>query len=95
MTEEARLEEVVGTRLFPYIIISTYNIMYDIPDILMPFNVPYSLLSSLSMILCTLAVTLWACWAELREVQHYAAGLEYTVRHLPAMTVMNNYENKT
>ena len=33
--------------------------------------------------------------AELREVQHYAAGLEYTVRHLPAMTVMNNYENKT
>lgn len=34
-------------------------------------------------------------WAELREVQHYAAGLEYTVRHLPAMTVMNNYENKT
>ena len=58
----------VGTRLFPYIIISTYNIMYDIPDILMPFNVPYSLLSSLSMILCTLAVTLWACWAELREV---------------------------
>ena len=58
----------VGTRLFPYIIINAYNIMYDIPDILMPFNVPYSLLSSLSMILCTLAVTLWACWAELREV---------------------------
>lgn len=33
--------------------------------------------------------------AELREMQHYAAGLEYAVRHLPAMTVMNNYENKT
>lgn len=33
--------------------------------------------------------------AELREVQNYAAGLEYAVRHLPAMTVMNNYENKT
>ena len=29
---------------------------------------PYSLLASLSMILCTLAVTLWACWAEVREV---------------------------
>ena len=58
----------VGTRLFPYIIISAYNIMYDIPEILMPFNVPYALLSSLSMILLTLAVTLWACWSELREV---------------------------
>ena len=33
--------------------------------------------------------------SELREMQHYAAGLEYAVRHLPAMTVMNNYENKT
>lgn len=33
--------------------------------------------------------------AELREMQHYTAGLEYAVRHLPAMTVMNNYENKT
>lgn len=36
-----------------------------------------------------------AARGELREVQHYAAGLEYAVRHLPAMTVMNNYENKT
>lgn len=32
---------------------------------------------------------------ELREMQHYAAGLEYTVRHLPATTVYNNYESKT
>ena len=52
----------IGTRLFPYIIINAYNIMYDVPDILTPINVPYSLLASLSMILCTLAVTLWACW---------------------------------
>ena len=58
----------IGTRLFPYIIINAYNIMYDVPDILTPINVPYSLLASLSMILCTLAVTLWACWAEVREV---------------------------
>lgn len=32
---------------------------------------------------------------ELREIQHYAAGLEYAVRHLPATTVNNNYESKT
>ena len=30
----------VGTRLFPYIIINAYNIMYDVPDILTPINVP-------------------------------------------------------
>lgn len=59
---------LIGTRLFPAIIINAYNIMYDIPDILTPFNVTFSLFASLSMIFCTLAVTLWACWAELREV---------------------------
>ncbi|MGI6256298.1 MAG: FtsX-like permease family protein [Acutalibacter sp.] len=58
----------VGSRLFPYIIINAYNIMYDVPRILTPFNIPFALLASLSMILCTLAVTLWACWSEVREV---------------------------
>lgn len=32
---------------------------------------------------------------ELRELQNYAAGIEYAVRHLPATTVYNNYESKT
>ena len=58
----------IGCRLFPYIIIDAYNIMYDVPEILTPFNVPFSLVASLSMILCTLAVTLWACASEMREV---------------------------
>ncbi|MFR6277827.1 MAG: FtsX-like permease family protein [Acutalibacter sp.] len=58
----------VGTRLFPYIIINAYNIMYDVPEILTPFHVPYALVSSVSMIACTLLVTLFACWSELREV---------------------------
>lgn len=31
---------------------------------------------------------------ELRELQNYAAGMEYAVRHLPAMTVNNHYESK-
>ena len=58
----------VGSRLFPYIIINAYNIMYDVPEILTPFHVPYALVSSVSMIACTLLVTLFACWSELREV---------------------------
>ncbi len=59
---------LVGLRLFPYIIINAYNIMYDIPKALTPFNLAYSLFASLAAILCTLAATVSACWAELREV---------------------------
>lgn len=59
---------LIGFRLFPYIIINAYNIMYDIPQALTPFRVPYALLSSLVVIACTLGATLSACWAELREV---------------------------
>ncbi len=55
-----------GLRLFPYIIIMAYNIMYDVPRALTPFNLPYSLFASLAAVFCTLAATLSACWAELR-----------------------------
>jgi len=58
---------LVGLRLFPYIIINAYNIMYDIPRALTPFNLPYALFASVVAIACTLAATLSACWAELRE----------------------------
>ncbi len=59
---------ITGLRLFPYIIINAYNIMYDIPRALTPFNLPYALFSSLIAIACTMLATLSACWAELREV---------------------------
>ena len=58
---------LVGMQLFPTVIINAYNIMYDIPQILTPFNLPYSLVSSLAAIACTLLATLSACWSELRE----------------------------
>lgn len=59
---------LVGLRLFPYVIITAYNIMYDIPRALTPFNLPYSLFASAAAVACTLLATLSACWAELREV---------------------------
>lgn len=58
----------VGLQLFPTIIINAYNIIYDIPRALTPFNLPYALFASVMAIACTLAATLSACWAELREV---------------------------
>lgn len=59
---------LVGMRLFPFIIINAYNIMYSIPEIVTPFNVPLALISSVTAVACTLLATLSACWAELREV---------------------------
>lgn len=57
----------VGMRLFPFIIINAYNIMYDIPKAITPFSLPYALGASLTAVLCTLAATLSACWAALKE----------------------------
>ncbi len=59
---------LIGCRLFPYIIINAYNIMYDIPAALTPFWPSYCLFSSLLMTLCALLSTLLACWSELRTV---------------------------
>lgn len=58
----------VGIRLFPSIIINAYNIMYEIPKALTPFNWPICLGSAAAMTLCVLLATVNACWTELREV---------------------------
>ena len=58
---------LVGMQLFPRIILSAYNIMYDLPELLTPFNWGYGLLATGTAVACTLLATLNACWAELRE----------------------------
>ncbi len=56
-----------GMWLFPTVIIHAYNIMYDLPRILVPFSWPLALFAALAATLCTLAATLSACWSALRE----------------------------
>ncbi|MCH5352802.1 MAG: FtsX-like permease family protein [Acutalibacter sp.] len=56
----------VGLRVFPTIIINAYNIMYDIPKAITPFNLPYALFSATTAILCTMLATFSACRAELK-----------------------------
>ena len=58
---------LIGMQLFPRIILSAYNIMYDLPDLLTPFNWGFGLLATGAAVACTLLATLNACWAELRE----------------------------
>ena len=57
----------IGSQLFPYIIITAYNIMYQIPQALTPLNPVYICLSSFSMIGCSLLATYLACRALLAE----------------------------
>ncbi|MEG0804622.1 MAG: FtsX-like permease family protein, partial [Pygmaiobacter sp.] len=59
---------LVGMRLFPTVIINAYNIMYEIPKALTPFNCLAGLSSAAAMIGCALLATLSACSAELHEV---------------------------
>ena len=58
---------LIGMHLFPRIILSAYNIMYDLPELLTPFNWGFGLLATGAALACTLLATLNACWAELRE----------------------------
>ena len=58
---------LIGMQLFPRIILSAYNIMYDLPELLTPFNWGFGLLATGAALACTLLATLNACWAELRE----------------------------
>lgn len=58
---------MIGIRLFPAIIINAYNIMYELPAAITPFNKVYGPASAAVMIFCALLATFFACRAELSE----------------------------
>ncbi len=57
----------VGMKLFPTIITKAYGILYDLPEVLTPFQPVYAAASCAAATACVLLATLSACWAELRE----------------------------
>ena len=57
-----------GEKVFPYIIIYAYGIMYQhMNTFVIPYNIEYALLASLAALICTLLATVFACYKELRE----------------------------
>lgn len=57
-----------GEKVFPYIIITAYGIMYEhIPNVVIPYNIPYALMASAAALACTLLATIISCYRELRE----------------------------
>ena len=58
---------VIGYILFPKMIFTAYQIMYQMPDIELRAYPGISLFSVLAAVACTTVATLWACLATLRE----------------------------
>ena len=58
---------VIGYILFPKMIFTAYQIMYQMPDIELHAYTDISAFSVLAAVACTTVATLWACLATLRE----------------------------
>lgn len=57
-----------GEKVFPYIIIVAYGIMYEhIPNVVTPYNLYYALTASAAALACTLLATIFSCYRELKE----------------------------
>ena len=56
-----------GTVVFPTVIWNAYRMMYNLPQLLLPFHWEYALLSSGAALVCTLAATGNVCYQSVRE----------------------------
>lgn len=57
---------LVGEKLFPYVIIVAYKIMYiHIPHVILPYQWGHGVMATLIAVLCTGAATIFACYKEL------------------------------
>ena len=55
-----------GEKIFPYIIITAYKIMYThVPDVVIPYNMKYGIWATVAAVLCTGLATWLACYKEL------------------------------
>ncbi len=55
-----------GEKILPFIIIRAYGIMYPyMPNLEIPYNMPYALIATGTAVVCTLAATISACYHEL------------------------------
>ncbi len=55
----------VGQQLFPRVIASAYGILYDVPDVFTPLNVPHSLIAAIGALLCSILPAFLVCQSAL------------------------------
>lgn len=58
---------VIGFTIFPTVIFNAYGIMYDLPPVILTFNVKYAIMSTMASVLTTTLAALIACYRELIE----------------------------
>lgn len=57
-----------GEKVFPYIIITAYGIMYQHMNVVvLPYNLEYGLMASMAALICTMGATFFSCFRELKE----------------------------
>ena len=57
-----------GEKVFPYIIITAYGIMYQHMNVIrIPYNLEFGLMASGAALVCTLGATFFSCYKELKE----------------------------
>lgn len=57
-----------GEKVFPFIIIYAYGIMYEhMNTFVIPYNLQYALMASSAALACTLLATIFSCYKELKE----------------------------
>ena len=60
---------LVGEKLLPWVIINAYGIIYIyLPEILVPYEWSYALISAGTALVCTIGAALLSCYKELRAV---------------------------
>ena len=57
-----------GEKIFPFIIITAYGIMYQhMHNVVIPYNMYYALMASIAALACTMLATFFSCHQELKE----------------------------
>lgn len=91
-----------GQKILPTVIISAYKIMYNnLPDILVPLNLEYSVTATAAAVLCTTLAAWAACYKELNAVpaklmrpEAPKAGKRVFLEHLPFIWKHLNFSQK-
>ena len=61
------LGALIGQKIFPYVVINAYRIMYgSLPDIITPYRPYYAILAGALAVFCTMIATFMACMKDLK-----------------------------
>ena len=94
---------LLGEKLFPYIIVNAYKIMYiHIPDVVIPYHLGYAIMGTGAALACTMLATISSCYkalaaqpAELMRPEAPQAGKKVLLERIPALWSCLNFTWKS